>query len=69
MTGFALVLAASGLTSTVAFAEGAAAPVVADAGANGAVSLAELQATRAAVTDASGELSPEEVLLRLNVRQ
>lgn len=66
---FALVLAASALATTAAFAEDAA-PVVADADANGTFSLVEVQATYAAVTeeafkaadtDASGELSAEEL--------
>lgn len=66
---FALVLAASVLATTAAFAEDAA-PVVADADANGTFSLVEVQATYAAVTeeafkaadtDASGELSAEEL--------
>lgn len=70
MTKFALVLAATALTATAAFAEEAAAPVVADADANGTFSLAEVQAAYASVTeeafkaadtDASGELSPEEL--------
>ncbi|WP_137110711.1 EF-hand domain-containing protein [Rhodobacter sp. SY28-1] len=70
MTKFALVLAATALTATTAFAQDAAAPVVADADANGTFSLAEVQAAYASVTeeafkaadtDASGELSPEEL--------
>ena len=70
MTNFALVLAATALTATAAFAQDAAAPVVADADANGTFSLVEVQAAYAAVTeeafkaadtDASGELSPEEL--------
>ncbi len=69
MTKFALVLAASALTATAVFAEDAA-PVVADADANGTFSLAEVQAVyanvteeafKAADTDASGELSAEEL--------
>ncbi len=70
MTKFALVLAASALTATAVFAQEAAAPVVADADANGSFSLAEVQsvytavteeAFKAADTDASGELSAEEL--------
>ena len=69
MTKFALVLAASALTATAVFAEDAA-PVVADADANGTFSLVEVQAAYAAVTeetfkaadtDASGELSADEL--------
>ena len=69
MTKFALVLAASALTATAVFAEDAA-PVVADADANGTFSLAEVQAAYPAVTeetfktadtDASGELSADEL--------
>lgn len=69
MTKFALVLAVSALTVTAAFAQEAA-PVVADADANGTFSLVEVQATYAAVTeeafkaadtDASGELSADEL--------
>lgn len=69
MTKFALALAASALTATAVFAEDAA-PVVADADANGTFSLAEVQAVyanvteeafKAADTDASGELSAEEL--------
>jgi hypothetical protein len=69
MTKFALVLAASALTATAAFAEDAA-PVVTDTDANGSFSLAEVQAVytavteeafKAADTDASGELSAEEL--------
>ena len=69
MTKFALVLAASALTATAVFAEDAA-PVVADADANGTFSLAEVQAVYASVTeeafkaadtDASGELSADEL--------
>ncbi len=69
MTKFALVLAASALTATAVFAEDAAA-VVADADANGTFSLAEVQAVYASVTeeafkaadtDASGELSADEL--------
>ncbi|WP_238382484.1 EF-hand domain-containing protein [Tabrizicola thermarum] len=70
ITKFAFVLAATALTATAVFAEDAAAPVVADADGNGTFSLAEVQATYASVTeeafkaadtDASGELSPEEL--------
>jgi hypothetical protein len=69
MTKFALVLAVSALTATAVFAESHA-PVVADTDANGSFSLAEVQATYAAVTeeafkaadtDASGELSADEL--------
>ena len=69
MTKFALVLAASALTATAVFAEDAA-PVVADTDANGTFSLAEGQAVYTAVTeeafkpadtDASGELSADEL--------
>ncbi len=69
MTKFALVLAASALTATAVFAQDAA-PVVADADANGTFSLAEVQAVytavteeafKAADTDASGELSADEL--------
>ena len=70
MKKIALVLAASALTAATAFAEDAAAPVVADTDANGTFSLAEVQAVYTAVTeeafaaadtDASGELSAEEL--------
>lgn len=70
MTKFALILATSALTATAVFAEDAAAPVVADADANGTFALVEVQAVYAAVTeeafkaadtDASGELSAEEL--------
>lgn len=70
MTKLALVLAATVLTATTAIAEDAAAPVVADADANGTFSLVEVQAAYASVTeeafkaadtDASGELSAEEL--------
>ncbi len=69
MKKLALVLAASALTATTAFAEGEA-PVVADADGNTTFSLAEVQAAypnvteeafKAADTDASGELSAEEL--------
>lgn len=67
MTKFAIALAVSALTATVALAEDAA---VVDTDANGTFSLAEVQAVYAAVTeeafkaadtDASGELSAEEL--------
>jgi hypothetical protein len=70
MTKFALILAASALSATAVFAEDAAAPVVADADANGTFSVTEVQAAYAAVTaevfkaadaDASGELSADEL--------
>ena len=70
MTKFAFVLAATALTATAGFAQDAAAPVVADADANGTFSLVEVQAAYASVTeeafkaadtDASGELSPGEL--------
>ena len=70
MTKFALVLAASALTATTAFAHGATAPVVAATDANGTFSLVEVQAAytavteeafKAADTDASGELSADEL--------
>ena len=69
MKKIALVLAASALTATTAFAEGEA-PVVADADGNTTFSLAEVQvaypnvteeAFKAADADASGELSAEEL--------
>jgi hypothetical protein len=68
MKKFALVLAASALTSTAVFAQEA--PVVADADGNTTFSLVEVQAAyaaateeafKAADTDASGELSAEEL--------
>jgi len=70
MKKIALVLAASALTATAVFAEETAAPVVVDTDANGTFSLAEVQAVytavteevfKAADTDASGELSAEEL--------
>ena len=70
MKKIALVLAASALSATAVFAEDAAGPVVADRDANGAFSVAEVQAVytavteeafKAADTDASGELSAEEL--------
>jgi hypothetical protein len=70
MKNIALVLAASALAATAVFAEETAAPVVVDTDANGAFSLAEVQAVypavteeafKAADTDASGELSAEEL--------
>ncbi|MCU0829536.1 MAG: EF-hand domain-containing protein [Tabrizicola sp.] len=69
MTKFALVLAASALTATAVFAQDAA-PEVVDTDANGTFSLVEVQAVyanvteetfKAADTDASGELSAEEL--------
>ena len=71
MKKFALVLAASALTAATAFAQEAApAAEVEDTAANGTFSLAEVQAVYAAVTeetfkaadtDASGELSADEL--------
>ena len=69
MMKFALVLAASALTTTAVLAQDAA-PEVVDTDGNGTFSLAEVQAVYAAVTedtfkaadtDASGELSAEEL--------
>lgn len=70
MKKFALVLAVSALSTTAVFAEDAAAPVVVDTDANSTFSLAEVQAVytavteeafKAADTDASGELSADEL--------